>query len=66
MTGAEKHIRFGCPHCGQTGEVVWSGENEARTLVHLSDGFHIEEGRLAGAKHVVISTPVTRSTRRAC
>ena len=49
------HIKFACPHCGQAGEVVWSDNHgAARSLVRLSDGFHIEEGRLPGAKHVVI------------
>jgi hypothetical protein len=50
----DKHINFACPHCGQTGEVEWSGEGAKRILVRLSAGFHIEEGRLPGAKHVVI------------
>ena len=50
----QKHIKFGCPHCGQSGEVVWLGEGVDRSVVTLSDGFHIEEGRLPGAKHVII------------
>ena len=47
-------IKFGCPHCGQTGEVIWDGQGEERSLVRLSDGFHVEEGRLPGARHVII------------
>jgi hypothetical protein len=54
MAADQKNIKFGCPHCGQGGEVVWSGDNENRTLVLLSDGFHVEEGRVPGAKHVII------------
>ncbi len=53
MTG-ETHIRFACPYCGQSGEVVWRGDGGERELVSLSDGFHIEEGRLAGARHVIV------------
>lgn len=48
------HVKFGCPHCGQTGEVVWNGEGKDRTLERLSPGFHVEEGRLPGARHVII------------
>ena len=48
------HIDFGCPHCGQAGEVDWEGHGSGRRLVRLSKGFHIEEGRLAGAKPVII------------
>jgi hypothetical protein len=51
---ANKHIDFACPHCGQTGQVDWRGEGAERELIHLSDGFHIEVGRLPGAKHVII------------
>lgn len=47
-------IQFACPHCGQKGEVTWNGDGEERVLVLLSDEFHIEEGRLPGARHVVI------------
>ena len=47
-------IKFACPHCGQSGEVVWEGRGVDRSLVQLSDGFHVEEGRLPGAKHVII------------
>ena len=47
-------IKFACPHCGQKGEVVWDGENKERVLVSLTDGFHVEEGRLPGAKRVII------------
>ena len=54
MMSRGNHVNFAYPHCGQTGEVVWKGEGVARELVHLSDGFHVEEGRLAGAKHVII------------
>ena len=54
MDTAHKHIGFACPHCGQTGDVVWEGDAKARVMIRLSDGFHVEEGRLAGAKHVII------------
>jgi hypothetical protein len=54
MASGHKHINFACPHCGQTGEVVWDGENEERQLIRLSSGFHVEEGRVPGAKHVII------------
>ncbi len=50
----ETHIKFACPHCGQAGEVDWRGEGAERILVRLSEGFHIERGRLPGAKRVVI------------
>jgi hypothetical protein len=49
-----KRIKFACPHCGQSGEVVWQGEGAERELVRLSEGFHVEEGRLPGAKHLII------------
>lgn len=48
------NLKFGCPHCGQTGEVVWNGEGKDRILVRLSSGFHVEEDRLAGTRHVII------------
>jgi hypothetical protein len=48
------HVNFGCPHCGQAGEVVWEGHGSERSLVQLSSGFHVEEGRLPGGKHVII------------
>jgi hypothetical protein len=54
MSTGVTHIDFACPHCGQAGEVVWGEEDGARALVRLSDGFHVEEGRLPGAKHVII------------
>ena len=47
-------IRFACPHCGQTGEVLWSGDGADRALVRLSSGFHVEDGRLPGTRHVII------------
>jgi len=50
----EKEINFACPHCGQPGNIIWEGEGAERSLVLLSDGFHVEEGRLPGAKHVII------------
>ena len=50
----DKHIPFSCPHCGQGGDVSWHGEGIARVLVSLSDGFHVEDGRLPGARHVII------------
>jgi hypothetical protein len=51
---AEKNIRFACPHCGQSGEVIWEGDGAIRELIRLSNGFHVEEGRLPGARHVII------------
>lgn len=51
---SDKHTSFVCPHCGQTGEVVWNGEKEARAPVRLSSGFHMEEGRLSGTERVII------------
>lgn len=50
----DKHIGFACPYCGQAGEIVWADINGDRSLVHLSSGFHIEEGRLPGARHIII------------
>jgi hypothetical protein len=47
-------FKFACPHCGQSGEVVWAGSGVDRSLTRLSDGFHVEGGRLPGAKHVII------------
>ena len=47
-------IQFACPHCGQKGEVAWNGDGADTALVSLSDGFHAEEGRLPGARHVII------------
>jgi transcription elongation factor Elf1 len=47
-------FNFACPHCGQSGEVVWEGLGVERGLVRLSNGFHVEVGRLPGAKHVII------------
>ena len=49
-----KHIQFACPHCGQKGEVVWQGSGTIRALESLSSGFHVEEGRVPGARHVII------------
>ena len=54
MTTGVQPIDFACPHCGQKGEVFWSDKDGARTLVRLSTGFHVEEGRLAGARHVIV------------
>lgn len=54
MTAENKHIKFACPHCGQAGDVVWNGMKGERTLVRLSSGFHVEEGRLPGTMHVII------------
>ena len=51
---SDTNIKFGCPHCGQSGEVVWDGDGADRILVRLSDGFHVEEGRLPGARRVII------------
>ena len=51
---AEIHINFACPHCGQMGEVVWLGDGAIRELVRLSSGFHVEEGRLPAARHVIV------------
>jgi hypothetical protein len=48
------HIPFACPHCGQAGEIVWKDHGNGRTLVRLSSGFHVEEGRISGARHVII------------
>ena len=48
------HVRFACSHCGQVGEIVWNGEGDARELVRLSEGFHIEEGRLAEVRYLIV------------
>ncbi len=50
----DKQIKFACPHCGQRGEVIWSGTGNDRVLLRLSNEFHVEEGRLPGARHVII------------
>ncbi len=51
---ADVRVSFACPHCGQSGEVTWRGQGAGRELVSLSDGFHEEAGRLAGARHVIV------------
>ncbi len=51
---AISRIEFACPHCGQKGEVVWRGEGADRAVVRLSDGFHVEEGRVPSGRHVII------------
>jgi hypothetical protein len=51
---ADTHFSFACPHCSQSGNVAWRGAGAARELVSLSNGFHVEEGRLPGARHVII------------
>ena len=53
-TTDHKHMKFGCPHCGQAGGVRWLGEGEDRSVVRLSGGFHVEEGRHPEAKYVII------------
>jgi hypothetical protein len=50
----ERHIPFACPHCGQPGDIVWRDNGNERTLVRLSDGFHVEEGRVPGVRHVIV------------
>ena len=51
----EKHVKFACSHCGQEGQVVWRGKGrEDQTLVALSDGFHIEEGRRADVRRLIV------------
>lgn len=52
--GHEELVAFACPHCGQKGKVIWRGVRPAREFIRLSDGFHIEEGRLPGARYVII------------
>jgi hypothetical protein len=51
---AEQLIEFACPYCGQQGWVAWSGEGKDRELARLTNGFHVEEGRLPGARHVIV------------
>jgi len=50
----DTQFSFACPHCGQSGSVVWRGAGAKRELVSLSDGFHEEPGRLSGVRHVII------------
>ena len=50
----DTNITFACPHCGQAGYVLWNGDGATRALVLLSGGFHVEEGRLKGARHVIV------------
>jgi hypothetical protein len=50
----EQGIMFACPYCGQPGHVVWDDDGANRRLISLSNGFHIEEGRIAGARHIII------------
>jgi hypothetical protein len=47
-------IVFACPHCRQKGKVIWSGEGAYRSLMRLASGFHVEEDRFPGARHVII------------
>jgi len=54
MASRTKHIKFGCPYCGQQGEVVWNSDNSGHELVRLSNGFHFEEGRMKGMRPVII------------
>jgi hypothetical protein len=49
-----KYIAFACPHCGKPGAVVWKDDGQERNFVRISDGFHVEEGRVSGARHVII------------
>ena len=49
-----KRLLFGCPECCQKGEVVFFMNDGKRTLVRLSDGFHLETGRLLGMRHVIV------------
>ena len=53
MTDIHVHFGFACPHCG----VEWRGHGSGRELVSLSNGFHVEAGRLPGARHVIICDP---------
>jgi hypothetical protein len=50
----DKVIWFACPRCGQKGVVVWRDGGAERVLVRLSEGFHVEEGRQPGERHVII------------
>ena len=50
----ENHVAFACPYCGQAGEIVWKDAGNERSFVRLSNGFHVEAGRIAGARHVLI------------
>jgi hypothetical protein len=50
----DTRIDFACPHCGQRGEVVWRGTKAERAIVRLFAGFHVEEGRLPGARPVIV------------
>jgi hypothetical protein len=50
----EKIIPFACPYCGNKGAVVWGDDGSERKLVRLSGGFHVEEGRVPGARHVIV------------
>ena len=49
-----KLIKFACPYCGQKGTVVWGMDGQDRELITLSKGFHVEENRLPGSRHVII------------
>ncbi len=54
MASRAKHIRFGCPYCGQQGEVVWNSSNAGHELIRLSNGFHIEDERIPGERLIII------------
>ncbi len=54
ITNEHTHIKFACPHCGHSGEVVWKGNGPCRELMRLSGGFHVEDERLPDAKHVIV------------
>jgi hypothetical protein len=66
-TGSPAHERFTnqlkCPHCGQTGEIIWEeaaiGRREAgpqRRLVGISPTFHAENGRTQSGDPLIVCT----------
>ncbi|MGH6873237.1 MAG: hypothetical protein ACREHE_17205 [Rhizomicrobium sp.] len=59
--GPKFQTAIACPTCGQTGELAWAegpggGQERGGTRVFLrvSDGFHVEEGRMPSGDPVIV------------
>lgn len=49
-----QHVKFGCPQCGQEGEVFWHADGSRLTFVNVTTGFHIEDERGVGSDAVLV------------
>jgi len=52
MTG--QHLKFGCPQCGQAGEVFWHADGSQLLFVRVTNGFHIEDERVTGSNSILV------------